>query len=111
MRLSDIKGDRVFDVIADIAAPVYSIATDPAASELFKKADLKDGEDARDKALERLKDALPALLKGHKDDVCMIIATIEGIDPTEYRENVTMAGLFKGIYEMLTDEDLLSFLS
>ena len=111
MRLSDIKGDRVFDVIADIAAPAYSIATDPVAGEIFKKADLAEGENARDKVLERLKNSLPVLLKTHKEDLCAIIATIEGVDPVEYRANVTMAGLFKGIYEMLTDDDLLSFLS
>ena len=37
MRLSDIKGDRVFDVIADIIDPIANIASDETASALFKR--------------------------------------------------------------------------
>lgn len=107
MRLSDIKGDRVFDVIADIAGPVYSIATDEDARAFFKRVGGEGGPSLEDK----LKQAMPSLLRGHKDDLVAIMAAVEGVDVEEYRKNLTMAGLLKGLYEMLTDEDLLSFLS
>ena len=37
MRLSDIQGDRVFDVIADIIDPVANIAEDDDAASFFKR--------------------------------------------------------------------------
>ena len=43
MKLSDIKGDRVFDVIADLIDPVASIAQDAQAAALFRPA---EGEQA-----------------------------------------------------------------
>lgn len=107
MRLSDIKGDRVFDVIADIAGPVYSIATDEEARAFFKRVGGGDGPSIE----EKLRDAMPSLLRGHRDDLVAIMATIEGVSSEEYRKNLTMAGLLKGLYEILTDEDLLAFLS
>lgn len=108
MRLSDIKGDRVFDVIADIAGPVYSIATDEEARAFFKRV---GGGDDGPSIEEKLRDAMPSLLRGHRDDLVAIMAAIEGVSAEEYRKNLTMAGLLKGLYEILTDEDLLAFLS
>ena len=43
MRLSDIQGERVFDVIADTIVPIANIAEDDAASALFKREKLPDG--------------------------------------------------------------------
>ena len=37
MRLSDIQGERVFDVIADIIDPIANIAEDDAASAMFRR--------------------------------------------------------------------------
>ena len=42
MRLSDIKDDRVFDVIADIIDPIANIASDLTASFLFKRQKLPE---------------------------------------------------------------------
>ena len=43
MRLSDIKGDRVFDVIADIIDPIANIAVYETASALVKREKLPEG--------------------------------------------------------------------
>ena len=40
MKLSDIKGERTLDVIAEIIDPVANIAEDKAASDLFQKKNL-----------------------------------------------------------------------
>lgn len=111
MRLSDIRGERVFDVIADIMDPVYNIATDPEASKLFRREGRPEGMEAREWALRRAKESLPPLMREHKADMVAILATLEGQTPEEYAEGLTMPTLLKGIYEMLTDEDLLAFLS
>ncbi len=112
MRLSEIKGDRVFDVIADIIEPCCNIAQDKAAAELFDRSEKRpDGMSAKDFALSRVKKALPALMRTHKDDVIAILSSIEGVAPDEYRESLTMPKLIEGVFEMLTDEDLLAFLA
>ena len=104
MRLSDIKGDRVFDVIADIIDPIANIASDETASALFKREKLPDGMTAKAFLLERARKAVPALLKGHKSDIITVLATIEGVSSKEYRASLTLAKLMQDTAELLTDE-------
>lgn len=104
MRLSDIKGDRVFDVIADIIDPIANIASDETASALFKREKLPEGMTAKAFLLERARKAVPALLKGHKSDIITVLATIEGISAYDYRASLTLAKLMQDTAELLTDE-------
>ena len=105
MRLSDIKGDRVFDVIADIIDPIANIASDETASALFKREKLPEGMTAKAFLLERARKAVPALLKGHKSDIITVLATIEGVSADDYRSSLTLAKLMQDTAELLTDED------
>ena len=111
MRLSEIKGERVFDVIAEIIEPAFNIATDPVASSIFKRGDMPDDVDPKEYAIKKAKESLPTLLRSHKNDLVRIMAATNGVDPDEYIANVTMPSLIKGVYEIMTDEDLLGFLS
>ena len=43
MRLSDIKGERTLDVIAEIIEPIANIAEDEAAAELFRREKPPEG--------------------------------------------------------------------
>ena len=104
MRLSDIKGDRVFDVIADIIDPIANIASDETASALFKREKLTEGMTAKAFLLERARKTVPALLKGHKSDIITVLATIEGISANDYRASLTIAKLMQDTVELLTDE-------
>lgn len=112
MRLSEIKGERVFDVIADIIEPACNIAQDKDAAEIFdRSAKRPDGMTATEFALQRIKSAVPKLMRTHKDDLVVILSAIEGVSAEEYLEGLTMPKLIQGVYEILTDEDLLAFLS
>ena len=104
MRLSDIQGERVFDVIADIIDPIANIAEDDAASALFKREKLPNGMTAKSFLLERARKAVPALLKGHKSDIITVLATIEGVSSDDYRASLTLAKLMQDTAELLTDE-------
>ena len=112
MRLSEIRGDRVFDVIADIIEPCCNIAQDKEVSALFDRTQKRpEGVSAKDFALDRVKRSMPTLMRSHKDDLVAIMSSVEGVSPEEYRESLTMTKLIEGVYETLTDEDLLAFLS
>ena len=104
MRLSDIKGDRVFDVIADIIDPIANIASDETASAIFKREKLPEGMTAKEFLMERARKAVPALLKGHKSDIITVLATIEGTSADDYRASLTLAKLMQDTAELLTDE-------
>ena len=104
MRLSDIKGDRVFDVIADIIDPIANIASDETASALFKREKLPEGMTAKAFLLERARKAVPALLKGHKGDIITVLATIAGVSADDYRASLTIAKWMKDTAELMTDE-------
>lgn len=112
MRLSDIRGERVFDVIADIIEPACNIAQDEDAASLFDRSIKRpDGMEPSQFALERVKRAVPKLMRTHRDDLVAILASIEGVTPEQYVQDLTMPKLIQAVYEMLTDEDLLAFLS
>ena len=104
MRLSDIKGDRVFDVIAYIIDPIANIASDETASAIFKREKLPEGMTAKSFLLERARKAVPALLKGHKSDIITVLATIEGVSADDYRAALTLAKLMQDTAELLTDD-------
>lgn len=114
MRLSDIKGDRVFDVIADIIEPIANIAQDKElVDKLFEKAKppesiINDKEAikkfAKEKAIERIRKYAPALLKKHRQDLKTIFALIEGVTVDEYGESLTLPSLVKDVIELFTDD-------
>lgn len=104
MRLSDIKGERTLDVIADIIDPIANIAEDEAASALFKREKLPEGMAAKKFLLQRAKKAVPALLKGHKGDIIAILSTIEGTTPEEYAGTLNLVKLMKDTVDLLSDE-------
>ena len=111
MRLSEIKGDRCFEVIADLVAPVSNIAQDEKAVELFKRRAVPEGKTPKEFFIERMRNGLPALMKDHKQDFVAIIATLDGTTPEEYTENLNLAKLFGDFIGLLTDEEFMTFLS
>lgn len=77
MKLSEIKGERAVEVIADLIEPIANIASDKECADLFSVKPVKD-EDKKVTARKHLVKKVPALLKSHKQDVIKIIATLDG---------------------------------
>lgn len=104
MKLSDIQGERVFDVIADIIDPIANIAEDEQASAMFRREKLPEGMMVKQFATQRARKALPALLKGHKDDIISILAAIEGVSTDAYKGALNLVKLMRDAAELLTDD-------
>lgn len=111
MKLSDIKGDRVLDVIADIIDPIANMAQDKDVAAMFKREAVPEGMDARDFFAKRMCKGLPVLFKGHKADIIAIMAAIEGVTPEQYTASLDFPKLFTDVMELVTDNALLDFLS
>lgn len=111
MKLSEVKGDRVFDVMADLIPPLCSIATDKDVKALFKQRDCPKGMDPRDFMLKRVQQVGPKIIKGHRDDVIDVLCVIGGIDRAEYVKNMTLMSLWSDVMELFNDEDFISFLA
>lgn len=111
MKLSDIKGDRVLDVIADIIDPIANIVQDKDVAAMFKREAVPEGMEAREFFAERMRKGMPVLLKGHKADIIAIMAAIDGVTPEQYAESLNFAKLFTDVMELVTDNAFLDFLS
>ena len=111
MKLSDIKGDRVLDVIADVIDPIANIAQDKDVAAMFKREAVPEGMEPREFFATRMRAGMPALLKGHKSDIIAIMAAIEGVAPEQYAASLNLAKLFTDVMELLTDDAFLNFLS
>ena len=111
MKLSDIKGDRVLDVIADIIDPIANMVQDKDVAVMFKREAVPEGMEARDFFAERMRKGLPVLLKSHKADIIAVMAAIEGVTPEQYAKSLDFPKLFTDVMELLTDGAFLDFLS
>jgi hypothetical protein len=109
VKLSEIKGERVFDVIADIIDPITSIALDEEAKKFFERRQCPDDMSGWEFFLTRLKESLPTLVRTHKHDLCVIMATMENVSVEEYVENMTLPSLVSDLVELLTDQEFASF--
>lgn len=104
MKLSNIKGEIVLDVIADLVAPIANIAIDEEASDLLRRKPLPEGMTVAQFTAERAKKSVPKLLKGHKDDLIEILATVSLQSKEEYKANMTIMSLIKDTLDILNDE-------
>lgn len=111
MKLSNIKGDRVLDVIADIIDPIANMAQDKDVAAMFNREVVPDGMEARDFFAKRMCKGLPVLLKSHKADIIAIMAAIEGVTPEQYAASLDFPKLFTDVMELVTDDAFLNFLS
>ncbi len=111
MKLSDIKGDRALDVIADLIGPIANIAKDETAKELFSRSAVPEGMTANEYMLQRVTKSLPQLLHEHKADLIAILSTIEGVTAEEYQESLTLAKVITDVTDLMTDDAFAVFLA
>lgn len=107
MKLSELKGERAVEVIADLIAPITNIAEDQSNLQLFR-GNKKDGETDRESAVRNFKEKIPNLLRTHKQDVLEILCAVNGTKP----EDLSLMDIFRGAIELANDRDFQSlFLS
>lgn len=111
MKLSEIKGERCLDVVADMIEPIASMAQDKDVVELFKPTKVPDGETPRNFFAERMRKGLPKLLRDHRSEIIQIMASLEGVTPSAYKRTLTMPKLISDVFEVLTDSSITAFLS
>lgn len=104
MRLSNVKGERTFDVIADLIDPIYNIAMDPEAAVMFKREKLPEGMTTKEFMAGKIRKSLPTLLKTHKEDLVTILAAIEGVTPKQYEKKLNMGVLVRDVIDLLSDD-------
>lgn len=89
MRLSDIKGDKAFEVLADLLTPIKALALD---ADIVKASE------------ESYFDAVQVALRNHPREMKDILAILDLKDPETYE--VTLATLPVKVMELLDDPDL-----
>lgn len=111
MKLSEIKGERVFDVLADVIAPVATIAKDKDAIKLFSAEGRPEDVTPWDWFVERATIAMPVILKTYRTEICQIMAAINDVPVEEYVEGITIQKLLKDTLDLVTDSEFVSFFS
>lgn len=109
MKLSEIKGERCLDVVAELIEPIASIASDEDFTSLIKPGEIPKGMTKTQYFAQRLRKAVPVLIERHKDEVVTILATVNGQSTGEYLEGLTLSKLFGDTIEIMTDQDILGF--
>lgn len=109
MKLSEVKGERVFDVIADIIDPIVVIASDEESARLFHRDPCPEGMQPWQFFLQKVRESLPTLVRSHRNELVAILSTIKGVSAEEYVEGLTFASLFADLTELVTDAEFVSF--
>lgn len=91
MKLSEFKGDKAYDVLAELIEPVMTICTNQELQELRKSG------------APKLKFIKP-ILKNNKKEITTILAVLDDKDPAEYEVNLFT--LPAKILELLSDPEI-----
>ena len=59
--------------------------------------------------IQRLRSGLPALLRRHKNDLMIIMSTLEGVDLETYAEGLDLGKLLFSLADLITDEVFAAF--
>ncbi len=107
MKLSEIKGERTLDVIAELIDPIANIAEDEAVRNMVKREKAPKGTDPTSFLIRRLKKGIPSLIKNHKTDLVSILSTINGVSVEEYTKNLGILTLTRDVWDLITDSEFL----
>lgn len=101
MKLSELKGERAVEAIADLIEPLTNIATN---RNKWAKQNVKpvEGESKQEATARNLKEQLPVILRENKSDLLSIITIITG----ENAEEMSLPRIMKESIELLSDKDL-----
>lgn len=95
MKLSDIKGEKALDVLAEMIEPATEILTDPDIKSAFENKETK------------LFSVVKMMIKRHKRAVIEMLAALDGEEPNdEYVNKIGLLTLPKKLMELLQDENL-----
>lgn len=103
LQISEIKGEKSFDILAGLIEPVTNIATDKKAAELFGVRPLPKGMTTEQFVLQRVKEAIPTLMKRHKKDLIAILALLSDMTEKEYKEQMTLDGVMLDLSKLISD--------
>lgn len=95
MKLSEVKGERALDILADIIEPAAAIIMDKELSDLAKSGAPKIN-------------LVKPIIKNHKREVIEIMATLEGENPEQYAEKINVFTLPAQLLEILNDPELVN---
>lgn len=102
-QISEIKGEKSFDILAGLIEPVTNIATDKKSAELFGLRPLPKGMTTEQFVLQRVKEAIPTLMKRHKKDLIAILALLSDMTEKEYKEQMTLDGVMGDLSQLISD--------
>lgn len=102
-KLSEIKGQELFELLAHIITPICNIARDEEAAALFKQEKLPEGVTVKEFILARFEKSVPPLLIEHGGDFATILAAINGVPTEEYMESLDFNRLAMDTLSLLTD--------
>lgn len=95
MKLSDYRGEKALDILADLIEPAAAIMAD------------KEITNAVRASLPKIK-IVKMAIKNHKSEVIEILAILDGEDPKEYADKVTLFTLPAKLLEIFNDPELMS---
>lgn len=111
MKLSELSTDETMDVLCEITPAVQCILKDEnLSSAIGKSADIKGMTPAGVimLAVDRFSEAVPILVKTHRDDVFQILASVNRISKEDVAKQKFAVTLLQ-IDDAIHDEDLISF--
>lgn len=109
MKISEIKGEAVFDVMARIAEPIVSIASDKTTMGMLDPTAI-NGADTSEKMMALVSNLVPKLMVDHREELIDIFAALNMQTREEYVDGLTMPKLIQDMYEAVTDKELFGFL-
>ena len=92
MKLSDIKGEKALDVIADLIDPITNLVQDKKFKAIVDKGNQKE--------------VVKFILREHPKDILTVLALVNEKDPATFQP--TLIELPKMVLDLMSDPDVMS---
>lgn len=93
-KISEFKGDKALDLIADLLEPMSEIMTDEEIKKAWKSS-------------TKLKSA-ELILELHKKSIFEILAKMSETSVAEYKEKSNPVTLFRDVLSLMNDDELMA---
>lgn len=110
--INDIKGEKSFDVLADVMDITFTLAEDENVMKFVNRGEsIPEGEDATEWGVKMIKECVPKMIREHKDALASLIAISKDMTKAKYLKEVTPQELWRDVIALFNDSTFTGFLS
>lgn len=114
MKISEIKGEKLFDILADVIEPITNIADSAPMQAIFDdiaaRSKDNDAQSIAQFTIDEIRAHVPQLLRENKKDMIKLLSVLNEQTTQEYCADLTLGKLMSDSLDLLAQDEMVRFL-